>query len=101
MTPPRSLLVLAAAGVLLLSGTCGEGAASEGDPPAAPVPAGPARLVFGADPVLFGSKFDDEQPEVTVELRNAGGSTLNVERIESNCGCIHLGATPSKLAPGA
>jgi hypothetical protein len=68
--------------------------------PAAPIVEGPPRLEFSRSPIDLGTRFDDERPETSVGLRNAGGRTLHVERVDANCGCIGLGDAPKSIEPG-
>src|SRR5438046_139512 len=79
----------------LVAAACGR------EQPASAGPATPPRLAFAADSVSFGTKFDDEIPSVTATLKNLGGTTLHVERLEPSCGCILVGEAPKTIAPGA
>lgn len=48
----------------------------------------------------FGTRFDDEEPEVVLVLANTGGRTLHVEHVDTNCGCARVGETPKTIEPG-
>ncbi len=88
---PRTVALLAFAACVAACG--GDGASS-------PAADGPPHLVFRANPVELGARFDDEKPETAIGLHNAGGRTLHVERVDANCGCIALGAAPATVEPG-
>jgi hypothetical protein len=85
---------IVAVGVLLAA--CG----ASSEPAAAPPPGGPPRLEFSVNPIDLGPRFDDERPQTSIGLRNAGGRTLHVERVDANCGCIGLGDAPKSIEPG-
>ena len=60
----------------------------------------PPHLDVGEKRVSFGTKFDDEEPEVVFVLTNTGGRTLHVEHIDTNCGCARVGEKPDTIEPG-
>jgi hypothetical protein len=91
MRPMRRPLLLA----LLAVASCGPGA------PKLPDPETPQKLQFAAEVLSFGTKFDDDVPSLTATLKNVGGSTLHVERIEPGCGCILVAEAPKEIASGA
>jgi len=82
------------AAALLLLAACGR--ETETTSPAA----GPPRLEFRPSLIDLGTRFDDERPETAIGLRNVGGRTLHVERVDANCGCIALGDAPKSIEPG-
>lgn len=49
----------------------------------------------------MGRRFDDETVDATVVVRNEGASTLHLNRVDVNCGCVRLGQWPREVAPGA
>jgi hypothetical protein len=89
-----TLLVLAAA-------ACGR---EEPAPSAAPAPAAdeasPPHLDVKEKRVSFGTRADDEEPEVVFTLTNTGGRALRVQHIDTNCGCARIGERPETIEPG-
>jgi hypothetical protein len=96
---PRSLVVTLAA-VLVGAAVGAVAYLGRGPRKVEHAESGPPRLRFAQERVSFGTRFDDEAPNVTVTLLNVGGETLHVHKIEPSCGCILVGHAPTELAPG-
>jgi hypothetical protein len=98
------LIAVAAAAVALAAAACGrhdEPAPSAPAPAAAPKDdAAPPHLQLRESRVSFGTRYDDEEPEIVFVLANTGGRPLVVEHIDTNCGCARVGEKPASIEPG-
>jgi len=99
------------AGVLVLVGVNGyalHAALSSRDPVAAvPDAADPSqadeggRILVVTDPLDFGSRFDDEQFDLELRLRNVGHGPLRISGIQTGCGCAKVVPPKEPIPPGS
>ena len=59
------------------------------------------RLRWKPNPAVFGTKFEDEEVDLTFALSNPGTQTVHLRKIEPSCGCIRVDRAQATLEPGA
>lgn len=56
--------------------------------------------LFDLKTVDVGNISDSGSAEVEIELKNITGSPLNIEKVDTSCGCTVINASDSTIAPG-
>jgi hypothetical protein len=82
----NKILLTAIAFTLVLAAPPVSGAAGDG--------------LFDLKTVDVGNISDGGSAEVEIELRNITGAPLNIEKVDTSCGCTIVNATEDPIAPG-
>ncbi len=69
-------------------------------PPVPIVSSAPTVLKFSPENVDFGEINVSEKRDVSVLVKNAGASVVNVTEVRGNCGCLRLDMPKKELQPG-
>jgi len=56
--------------------------------------------IFDLKSVDLGNITDSGSTEVEIELRNITGAPINIEKVDTSCGCTVANATDQTIAPG-